>query len=77
MRHRLLKFAITFAFSCATGYCMAQAASPDLPAVDPWIEKGGVWGLTGMLMWWILGRFSRQLDGLTTAVEKLTEKLSG
>lgn len=74
MKRKAIKFALMLAFSTASGYCFAAAATPDFPALDPWIEKGGVWGLTGMLMWWILGRFSKQLDALTSAVEKLAAK---
>jgi predicted cobalt transporter CbtA len=75
-RHSILKFVLMFAFSNLTGYCFAVAAAPNIPGVEPVWEKGTVWGLVGFLMWWILGKLSKQLDGLTAAVEKLADRIA-
>jgi hypothetical protein len=52
------------------------AQSEVLPGVDTVIEKGGVWGIVGLLLYWVLGRFSKQLDDLPDRIaDKIAEKL--
>jgi len=67
MIRTLLAFGISGAF--------AQAATPDLPGIDSVLEKGGVWALVGMLMWWILGVLSKKLDSLGASIDKLADKI--
>jgi hypothetical protein len=53
----------------------AQATDIDVPGINEVVEKGGVWGIVGLLLYWVLGRFSKQLDALGASIEKLADKL--
>lgn len=77
MNHDALVTTGKAAFAVVTGYLFAQQTPIDLPGMSPIIEKGGSWALVAVLMYWILGKLSKQLDGLTAAVEKLSDHLGG
>ena len=77
MNHDALLIAGKGGFALLAGYFFAQQTPLDIPGIAPWIEKGGSWALVAILMYWILGKLSRQLDALTAAVEKLSDHLGG
>lgn len=77
MNHDTLVTTGKAGFALLTGYLFAQQTPIDVPGWSPLVEKGGSWALVAVLMYWILGKLSRQLDGLTSAVEKLTDHLGG
>ena len=37
------------------------------------IERAGFAGLTAVLVWWLLGRLSGQIDTLCTKIERLSD----
>lgn len=62
-------------FSIGAGY-VAQTQVPEIPGLPEIVEKAGVWGLAAMLMWWVLGKLSKQLDSLESAIDRLAEKIN-
>ena len=66
---------LILAISTLFGFTFSQAATPDLPGVDAVVEKGGVWAIAGILMWWVLGKLSGQIDRMINSVDKLAEKI--
>ena len=51
----------------------AIVAAQDVPGIDALAEKAGLGAIAVILLWWMLGRFSKQLDKLTVAIERLIE----
>ena len=51
----------------------AILAAQDVPGVETIAEKAGLGAIAVILLWWMLGRFSKQLDKLTAAIERLIE----
>jgi hypothetical protein len=51
------------------------AQTADIPGIDTIVEKSGVWGIVGLLLYYLLGRFDKKLDALTEAIEKLVAKV--
>lgn len=60
---------------CAFAGWLAQSQIPPEPGLGAIVEKGGAWALVGILMWWILGKLSGQIDRLITSVDTLSDKL--
>ncbi len=63
------------------GY-IAQAQVPTDPGYGALVEKGGAWAIVGILMWWILGKLSKQMDdqkdstsALRESIDKLADKI--
>ena len=58
--------------SLASGALLAQEIQ-----VEPLVEKIGPFALTVMVIYWLLNSFSKRLDRLTAAIDKLTDKVDG
>ena len=59
------------AISVASG---ALIAAQDLPSIDI-ADRIGVAGIAVMVVWWMLGSFSKRLDKLTEAIATLTDQV--
>ena len=51
----------------------AVLAVQDLPGGEV-ADKIGMAGIAVMVIWWMLNSFSKRLDALTAAIERLVEK---
>jgi cytochrome b len=61
------------AISVASG---ALIAAQDLPGAEI-ADRVGVAAIAVMVVWWMLGSFSKRLDKLTEAIATLTEHVKG
>jgi hypothetical protein len=61
------------AISVASG---ALIAVQDLPGTEL-ADRIGVAAIAVMVVWWMLGSFSKRLDRLTDAITTLTENVKG
>ena len=62
------------AISLSSGIVIAQQ---DFPGVDAVLDKAGVAGIAIAVVWWMLTSFSKRLDKLTDAIERLTDSERG
>ncbi len=54
----------------------ALIAAQDLPGTEL-ADRIGVAAIAVMVVWWMLGSFSKRLDRLTEAIATLTEQVRG
>ena len=54
----------------------AVLAAQDIPGAEV-ADRAGVAAIAVMVVWWMLGNFSKRLDKLTEAITTLTEHVKG
>ena len=54
----------------------AVLAAQDIPGAEV-ADRAGVAAIAVMVVWWMLGNFSKRLDKLTEAITTLTDHVKG
>lgn len=64
-----------FSLSMLSAFVIAQSAVPETPDITAIVERFGITGAFGVLLWWMLTQLSRKIDANTEAIKQLTETL--
>ena len=60
------------AVSMVSGLIMAENVAPDATAI---VEKFGITGAFGLLLWWMLTQLSKKIDENTAAIKEMAQAI--